>query len=213
MTARHLEILVEEPSMEAFLRGLLPRLLPQDRSFSVYPFQGKTDLLAKLPSRLKGYAAWLPDEWRVVIVVDRDDDDCHELKRQLEKFSLKAGLRSRSHSPGSWQVVNRIAVEELEAWYFGDWDAVIAAFPKLSPNVPNQRGFRNSDAIAGGTWEAFERLLKRRGYFRGGLPKIEVARTLGCILEPGRCRSKSFQCFRDAIHEAVEPKARRDDAK
>mgnify|MGYP003537495447 CR=1 FL=1 len=29
MPAVHLELLVEEPSMEAFLRALLPRLLPQ----------------------------------------------------------------------------------------------------------------------------------------------------------------------------------------
>ena len=29
MTARHLEFLVEEPSMEVFLRSLLPRVLPE----------------------------------------------------------------------------------------------------------------------------------------------------------------------------------------
>lgn len=34
MTAYHLEILVEEESMEAFLQAVLPRLLPTDRTFS-----------------------------------------------------------------------------------------------------------------------------------------------------------------------------------
>ncbi len=203
MTASHLEMLVEEPSMEAFLRGLLPRLLPEERTFNVHPFQGKMDLLAKLQARLRGYAAWLPPDWRIVVVVDRDDDDCHDLKRQLEELALEAGLRTRSRLPRSWQLVNRIAIEELEAWYFGDWDAVTSAFPRLSPNVPSQRGFRNPDAIAGGTWEAFERLLKRRGYYKSGLRKIEVARMLGKIVDPDRCRSKSFQCFRDAVREAV----------
>lgn len=48
MSATHLEVLVEEPSMEAFLGALLPRLLPADRSFVVHPFQGKTDLMGKL---------------------------------------------------------------------------------------------------------------------------------------------------------------------
>ncbi len=57
MSAAHLELLVEEPSMEAFLRALLPRLLPQDRTFEVHPFQGKSDLLGKLEARLRGYAA------------------------------------------------------------------------------------------------------------------------------------------------------------
>ena len=63
MTANHLELLVEEPSMEAFLRSLLPRLLPHDRSFEVHSFQGKSDLLGKLQARLRGYAKWLPDNW------------------------------------------------------------------------------------------------------------------------------------------------------
>lgn len=43
----HLEFLVEEPSMEAFLNVLLPRLFP-DCTFRVHAFQGKTDMLDKL---------------------------------------------------------------------------------------------------------------------------------------------------------------------
>lgn len=45
MRATHFELLVEEPSMEAFLRALLPRLLPQGRTFEVHAFQGKGDLM------------------------------------------------------------------------------------------------------------------------------------------------------------------------
>ncbi|MEJ5364905.1 MAG: DUF4276 family protein [Desulfosoma sp.] len=198
---------MEEPSMEVFLRGLLPRLLTDDRTFDVHPFQGKMDLMKNLESRLRGYAAWLPEDYRVVVVVDRDDDDCHVLKRRLEEIAFQAGLQSRTQSRESWRLVNRIAVEELEAWYFGDWEAVVGAFPKLSPNVPNQKRFRNPDAISGGTWEAFERLLNACGYYKSGLPKIEVARTLGRVIDPDRCRSKSFQCFRDAVRDAVEAPA------
>lgn len=36
MTVAHIEFLVEEPSMEAFLRGLLPRLLDEQTTFGVY---------------------------------------------------------------------------------------------------------------------------------------------------------------------------------
>ena len=64
MVAAHLEFLVEELSMEAFLRGLLPRILPQDRSFAIHPFQGKQDLLGKLEPRLRAYASWLPQDRR-----------------------------------------------------------------------------------------------------------------------------------------------------
>lgn len=201
MMTLHYEILVEEPSMEAFLQGLLPRLLPQDRTFAIHPFQGKEDLLTKLEARLRRYAAWLPQDWRIVVVVDRDDDDCRRLKQRMEDIAAKVGLRSRTRSPSCWQLVNRIVIEELEAWYFAAWDTVCAAYPKLPAILPQR--YRNSDAIAGGTWEAFEWLLQRYGYFKGGLAKIEVARTIGQNLDPNRCRSPSFQCFRDALLKAV----------
>lgn len=190
--------------MEAFLRALLPRLLPQGRTFEVHAFQGKGDLMDKLEARLRGYAAWLPADWRIVVVVDRDDDDCLDLKQRLEAATQQAGLHSRSRAgKPSWQLVNRIAVEELEAWYFGDWPAVRAAYPRLPATVPNQQGYRDPDAIAGGTWEAFERILQRRGYFKGGLRKIEAARILGGIIEAQCNRSTSFCRLRDAVLEAI----------
>jgi hypothetical protein len=138
-----------------------------------------------------------------VVVVDRDDEDCLELKQRLEAAAQRAGLRSRSRAGEPWQLVNRIAIEELEAWYFGDWPAVRAAYPRLPATVPNQQRYRDPDAIAGGTWEAFERILQRRGYFKGGLRKIEAARTLGGVVDPVRNRSHSFCRFRDAVLEAI----------
>lgn len=42
MSVAHVEVLVEEPSVEAALRALLPRLLG-DVSFEIYPHQGKHD--------------------------------------------------------------------------------------------------------------------------------------------------------------------------
>lgn len=204
MTANHFELLVEEPSMDAFLRALLPRLLPQNRTFEVHAFRGKTDLLRKLGARLRGYASWLPDDWRIVVVVDRDDDDCVELKQHMEEVAIRAGLRTRHSAAGMhWQLVNRIAIEELEAWYFGDWQAVREAYPRVKPGILNRRGFRDPDAIAGGTWEAFERVMQRHGYFAGGLGKIEAARVIGTCLDPVRSCSRSFALFHDALIEAV----------
>ncbi len=56
MAPQHLELLVEEPSMEAFLRELLPRMLSVECTFKIHPFQGKPDLLDKLQNRLRAYA-------------------------------------------------------------------------------------------------------------------------------------------------------------
>lgn len=204
MRAEHLEILVEEPSMEAFLRELLPRLLGEQATFEVYPYQCKDDLLSKLQARLRGYAAWLPVSWRIVIVLDRDDDDCDVLKQTMEEAAANAGLRRRAAGAvQTWQVVNRIAIEELEAWYFGDWDAVREVYPRVPNTIPQQAPYRNPDGVQGGTWEAFERVLKRTGYFKTGLRKMEVARSLGKRMNPDRNRSRSFAVFRDALLEAV----------
>jgi hypothetical protein len=203
MSAGHLEILVEEPSMEAFLRELLPRMLGNEASFEVYPFQCKDDLLAKLPNRLRGYCSWLPADWRIVVLVDRDDEDCIKLKQKLDKIVIREGLRTRSNDAANWQVVNRIAIEELEAWYFGDWAAVKSVYPRVNANISQKEAFRTPDSISGGTWETFERLMKRAGYFEGGLRKIEAARQLGRHIDWQRNSSLSFQYFKDAVLEVM----------
>jgi hypothetical protein len=200
MTVTYVEFLVEEPSMDVFLRALLPRLLDPVH-FDIRTFQCKDDLLKRLPDRLRGYA-WFPETYRIVVVVDRDSDDCRKLKQDLERHAARAGLPTRTHpQQGHFTVINRIAVEELEAWYFGDWDAVRIAYPRVSETVPRRAGYRNSDAITGGTWEAFGRILQRSGYFEGGLRKVEAARSIAPHLDPVRNTSRSFQVFRDALLE------------
>ncbi len=190
--------------MEAFLAAWLPRVLPENCTFKIYPYPGKDALLRKIGDRLKGYAAWMPDEYRIVVIVDRDGDDCEELKSRLEKVCDRAGLRSRRAGGGpDWQVVIRIAIEELEAWYFGDWQAVCGAYPRVSPNIPNQARYRNPDAITGGTWETFERVLQRHGFFKQGIPKVQAATDIGRHIDPARNRSHSFAVLLDAIAEAT----------
>ena len=209
MTVEHVELLVEEPSMEAALRLLLPKMLG-DLSFEIYPHQCKDELLLRLPQRLRGYGqrwkrdTWFREHYRIVVVIDRDDDDCAKLKRRLEKMASEAGLATRSSAKGeAYVVVSRLAIEELEAWYFGDWEAVQAAYPKASATIPSQAKYRDPDEIAGGTWEAFERVLQKAGYYSGGLRKVEAARAVAAHMEPSRNTSPSFCTFRDALLEMV----------
>ncbi len=204
MSVEHVEVLVEEPSVEAALRHLLPKLLG-DVSFEVYPYQCKEELLARLPQRLRGYTPWVPQNWRIVVLVDRDDDDCQQLKQRLENMAREVGMTTRSTAGAQqYTVVNRLAIEELEAWYFGDWEAVLAAYPRVPANVPNKAKFRNPDAIRGGTWEAFERILQRATYFRGGLRKIEAARAIAEHWEPARNKSGSFKAFCNVLREMAQ---------
>ncbi len=202
MIVQHIEVLVEEPSMEQALHLLLPKILSQDISFSIYPHQCKHELLQRLPERLRGYATWLPGDWRILVVIDRDDDDCIALKTGLENFTRQAGLLSRSQARNQpYSIVNRLAIEELEAWFFGDWEAVRKAYPKAPRQIPLQAKYRDPDAILGGTWEAFERVLQKVGYFKGGLRKIEAARAVAQHMNPGCNRSGSFQTLRNVLLE------------
>lgn len=154
-----------------------------------------------MPKRLNGLKRSLLPGHRLFVVVDRNSDACHKLKNELEDIAKQVGLTTRTSAGSKWQVVNRIVVEELEAWYFGDWEAVEAAY-KNAPRDPSRRqGFRNPDAIRGGTWEAFERVM--RSEFPGGLRKREAARLIGRQVDPSRSKSHSFRVFYEAVVEAV----------
>jgi hypothetical protein len=192
----HIELFLEEPSAEAFLGGFLRHLLPADTTWNPIVFQGKSDLLTNLERRLKGYKAWMPADWKIVVLIDEDRADCLSLKRRMEAAATGAGMISKSEAKGgTFNVLNRIAVEELEAWFFGDIEALATAYPGVSPNLGAKAHYQNPDAISGGTWEALERVLQRAGYFGGGLSKIEVAREMARRMNPGRNKSASFKCF------------------
>lgn len=188
--------------MEAFLHSFVPRVIPEGKTYKVHAFNGKMDLLKKLDQRLRAYSKWLPADWRIIVAVDRDAEDCINLKERLELAAKAANLRTKSLSPDNdWQLANRIVIEELEAWYFGDWQAVLSAYPRARAH--EQTNHRHPDAIPGGTWEAFERILQKRGYFKSGLPKIEVARNIGMHIDQNRSSSPSFHAFCNALSEAV----------
>lgn len=192
----HIEFLLEEPSAEAFFTGFLPRVLPAGTTWNLIQFQGKANLLKNLEGRLKGYRNWLPEDGRIVVVVDEDRGDCCALKNQLEAAATSAGLLTKTQARGvPFQVLNRIAVEELEAWFLGDVEGLRSAYPGVPASLGSRANFRDPDAVQGGTWEAIERVLQRAGHFPGGLGKIELARAMGVHLDPARNRSGSFQCF------------------
>ncbi|MEG4896516.1 MULTISPECIES: hypothetical protein [unclassified Microcoleus] len=66
---------MEEVSLESALTQIVPKILPSTVTYKIHAFRGKTDLLAKLPNRLKGYQAWLPPDWKIVILIDEDRED------------------------------------------------------------------------------------------------------------------------------------------
>jgi hypothetical protein len=92
MPLSHVEFLVEEPSAEVAIGAIVPKILGQSFSFNVYPYQGKRDLLKKLPSRLRGFRKWLPENAGIVVLIDADEQDCGEQKAALENAVLAGRL-------------------------------------------------------------------------------------------------------------------------
>lgn len=196
-----LEVLVEEPSAEVALKLLLPQILGDEVKFRILAHQDKLHLLKSLPNTLRGYRHWLPDNYWLIVLIDEDRDDCHKLKQKLEDIALKAGLSTKTNpdGDGNFSVINRIVIEELEAWFFGDIPALVEAFPRVPETLDRRQSYRDPDAIRGGTWEALERVLREGGYYKNGLAKIDAARKIAEYMDPDRNRSKSFQVFRDAL--------------
>ena len=115
----HIEFLLEEPSTEEALKAILPKILSNNVTFDFLVFEGKDDLLNNLAVRLKGYR-WIPDDWRIMVLIDEDRRDCRELKAYLERAAHEAGFVTKSSAVPNedFRVVNRLAIEELEAWFF-----------------------------------------------------------------------------------------------
>lgn len=201
----HIVLFVEELSAEVALDQLLPGILNGKATFQIRRFNGKADLLLSLPRQLRGLSRGVPDA-RFLVLVDRDNDDCHELKERLESIAAAVPLRTPTTAAGGTvQVLNRIVIEELEAWFFGDADALRTAYPGVSPTLEQKAPYRDPDRIRGGTWEALLRVLQRAGYYKRvrTLPKLEVAGAIARHMDPRRNRSRSFQAFRAGIESLV----------
>ncbi len=192
----HLEFLVEEPSAEAALRNIIPKILGDTATH-----QGKHDLLRHLSNRLRAYRKWIPDDWYIIVLVDADDEDCRELKARLEDAAKRAGFATKStpNSGGHFSILNRVAMKELEAWFLGDIEAIRAAYPRIPQTLARRTRYRDPDAVAGGTWEALERVLQKAGYHRGGLDKIAAAREISKHMQPERNKSRSFHVFCEGL--------------
>lgn len=161
--------LLEEPSMETLLRGILPRLLPGSEEGShwiLVPHSGKRDLELSIPRKLK---AWRDPGVKFLIIRDQDSGDCRKVKAQLVKLAESGGRRD---------AVVRIACRELEAWYFGDLPALAAAYECADlAEMGRKAAFRNPDTIPSPARELEQRIPE--------FGKMEAARRMGATMDLG----------------------------
>jgi hypothetical protein len=157
----HFEILVEDQSGKKALDILFPKIIANHHTFRVISYKGisripknlkgisdpcKRQLLDQLPRLLNGYGktfADYPADYRaaVILVCDLDDKCLKTFRKEL--FDILALCTPKPETRFC------IAIEEGEAWFLGDSEAVKSAYPRAKNNVLSSYV---NDSICG-TWE------------------------------------------------------------
>lgn len=216
----HLEILVEDSSGEKLLKTLLPAIIgPQGdpHTWNLRAYKGigrlpaglkassdpsKRILLDQLPRLLRGFGK-TPGIDAVVVVMDTDRRDCREFLGELQ--TMAAGCHP---SP---RTLFRLAIEETEAWYFGDRAALLAAYPRAKGEV---LGRYVQDSLCD-TWETLAeaiypggiKAIRKVGWPLPGEVKHEWAEKIGPKMDVEVNVSPSFCKLRDGLRRLVAPGA------
>lgn len=170
--------LLEERSTKELLDVLLPRILPPEVSFLTIPHEGKSDLQKSISIKLK---AWKESDVYFVIIQDQDSNDCHLLKAKIKELCNDCGRK----------VLIRIACHEMEAWYFGDLEAVSKAYGKNLKKYAEKKKYRNPDAIVSPKQELRKLLPEHE--------QIVGARKIAPYMNPDKNTSKSFNALIEGL--------------
>ena len=212
----HIEFLVEDSSGEKLLAQLLPRILgdqgashtwrlkaykgigriPQGLTAKADP--AKRMLLDQLPRLLQGYGK-TPGIDAVVVVLDTDWRDCKDFLQELK--SLVQGCKSAPRT------LFRLAVEEMEAWYLGDREALMKAYPRAKRDVLDRYV---QDSVCG-TWELLAdavytggtAAIRKAGWPLPGQIKHAWAEKIGPFMSINQNMSPSFGKFRDGLSRMI----------
>ncbi len=185
---KELVFLLEEPSAQDMLKGLVPRLLPNGVGFRCIPFQGKQDLEKQLLRKIRGYQN---PEARFIVMRDLDNHpDCQALKEQLLEKCRQSGKASVT--------LVRLACKELESFYLADLAAVEAGLGMNGLQKHQQgRKYRAPDTLGSPSKE----LNQLTG---GAYQKRSGSRAIGQYLNPDNTRSDSFRNLVGGIRRQCE---------
>jgi hypothetical protein len=106
----------------------------------------------------------------------------------------------------------RLAIEEIEAWYLGDREALRKAYPRVRSDVLTRY---TQDSVCG-TWELLadaihpggSKAIKDNGWPLPGQMKHQWAEQIGPWLDIDRNVSPSFKKLRDGLLRLVEEATR-----
>ena len=209
----HIEFLVEDRSGASLLEIIVPKILGgfgQPHTWRIKGYKGvgklppglkpntdpaKRILLDNLPRLISAYAR-TPGIDGIVVVLDADRRDCRSFLAELTSATARC--------PPGPAILFRLAIEEIEAWYLGDRQALLKAYPRAKPAVV---GRYDQDSVCD-TWELLadavhpggSAALKRAGGPMAGRVKYQWAQAIGPEMDPGSNASPSFGKFRDGLN-------------
>jgi hypothetical protein len=175
---------LEEPSAEAMLGALLPRLLPADVTYRCIVFEGKQDLEKQLVRKMRGYR--VPGA-QFLVLRDQDSADCKVVKKNLMRQCVEANRPD---------AIVRIACHELESWYLADLVAVEKGLALSGlGKFQSRRQFSVPDE-----YPSPVQVLKN---IVPSYQKISGSRAIGEYLDLCNKRSTSFEAFIAGIRKLL----------
>lgn len=179
----------------------MPKIIRQRATVNYINMRNKSRLLQELPSRLRGYRSLIDngDDIGIVVLIDRDSDDCAQLKSRLELMARDAGLGTKTSTKDArFIVVNRIAIEELEAWFIGDHEPLKKPLRAFAENH-----FPNHSRIPthAGPGSIFIDFSRSRAFTRAATQRLRQQRRLPCIWRlSGIHRKVSGSLYGELMH-------------
>ncbi|AEI50529.1 DUF4276 family protein [Runella slithyformis] len=187
-----LHVFTEEPSAKNVFEAILPRILPDNVQFRIYPHQGKQDL-EKALSKTIPQISKLPGA-KILITRDQDDSDCLDLKKKIDNI-LKGNCEC--------EYFIRIVCRELESWFLGDLNAVSMAYPRLKPeHYQTKANFKNVDKITSPNQLLLKIIPEYKN--RNTLPKLEASERIAPYLDLEINNSTSFIHTLEAIKKLTQ---------
>ena len=210
----HFQFLIEDQSSEVLIEMIMGNIIRDDSidTYNCKAFKGiggftrkntvkethSGKLLNDLATYMRGFQRSLQGtESSLIIVLDNDDNDPEEYKKQLNSVANMNSIKM--------DYVFCLAIEELEAWLLGDELAIQKAYPKYKKNVLHDY---KQDSICG-TWEVLADIVykggireirkKKMSYMEIGKLKSEWAERIGSHMVCANNKSPSFRFFYEAI--------------
>jgi len=211
----HFDFLIEDLSGKKMLTALLPKIIISSNTYTIKHYSGighlpknlkrtpdpKTrGILNNLPKLIEGFGKTYQgygENYKVtlIVVIDLDSRNKKDFLQVLNKI-----LDSCTSQPSTYFC---FMIEEGEAWFLGDINAIKQAYPKVKQTILKSY---IPDSICD-TWELLadaiypggREALKRKGTSYIGREKSNWAKNITPHIDVENNKSQSFQYFREVL--------------